>query len=296
MATRKPATYHCAATRWSLDDLVAALEQHRPWGMSRSSIWRMLDEADLTPPRRVYGLHSHDPDFEPKAHAMGSLYLHARRFFAHARLVICTDEKTGMQMLQRKSPTPPMAPGKPEKREHEDIRHGGRALIASLGVATGQVVWHLGQTRTRVDFAAHLAHGVHPLPAMQRSDWVVDNLNTPWSLDVCRLVAQGCGVPFVALSGVPAVLEQKTSLRCKYVCYRHMYGHAPPVRSDPGDRSPVVEPSRTSLSGSPEGPQTLAAPCLINRKIVFAEGVEVFEACWRERGQVCLVHGISLSA
>ena len=43
MATRKPATYHCAATRWSLDDLVAALVQGRTCTMSRSRIWRMLD-------------------------------------------------------------------------------------------------------------------------------------------------------------------------------------------------------------------------------------------------------------
>jgi len=198
MATRKPATYHCAATRWSLDDLVAALAQHRPWVMSRSSIWRMLDEADLKPHRSVSWLNSHDPDFEPKAHAICSLYLNALRFFEHDRVVICTDEKTGMQILQRKYPTQPMAPGKPEKREHESIRHGVRALIASFVVATGQVVWNLGQTRTRADFAAHLAHVVHQLPEMQRYDWVVDNLNTHWSLDVCRLVAQWCGVPFVA--------------------------------------------------------------------------------------------------
>jgi len=163
MATRKPATYHCAATRWSLDDLVAALEQHRPWGMSRSSIWRILEEADLKPHRSVYWLNSHDPDFEPKAHAICALYLNALRFFEHDRLVICTDEKTGMQILQRKYPTQPMAPGKPEKREHEYIRHGVRALIASFVVATGQVVWNLGQTRTSADFAAHLAHVVHQL-------------------------------------------------------------------------------------------------------------------------------------
>jgi transposase len=198
MATRKPATYHCAATRWSLDDLVAALAQRRPWIMSRSSIWRLLDEADLKPHRSVYGLNSHDPDFEPKAHDICSLYLNALRFFEHGRLVICTDEKTGMQIRQRKYPTQPMAPGKPEKREHEYIRHGVRALIASFVVATGQVVWNLGQTRTSADFAAHLANVVHQLPEMQRYDWVVDNLNTHWSLDVCRLVAQWCGGPFVA--------------------------------------------------------------------------------------------------
>jgi hypothetical protein len=51
-------------------------------------------------------------------------------------------------------------------------------LIASFVVATGQVVWNLGQTRTSEDFATHLANVVHQLPAMQRYDWVVDNLNT----------------------------------------------------------------------------------------------------------------------
>jgi transposase len=198
MATRKPATYHCAATRWSLDDLVAALAQRRPWFMSRSSIWRLLDEADLKPHRSVYWLNSHDPDFEAKAHNICSLYLHALSYFEQDRVVICSDEKTGMQILQRKYPTQPMEPGKPEKREHEYIRHGVRALLASFVVATGQVVWNLGQTRTSADFAAHLAHVVHQLPKMQRYDWVVDNLNTHWSLAVCRLVAQWCNVPFVA--------------------------------------------------------------------------------------------------
>ena len=79
MATRKPATYHCPATRWSLDDLVDALPQGRRWTMSRSSIWRLLDEADLKPHRSVYWLNSHDPDFETKAQDICALYVNARR-------------------------------------------------------------------------------------------------------------------------------------------------------------------------------------------------------------------------
>src|SRR5688500_10040474 len=122
MATRKPSHYHCAATRWSLDDLVAALAQGRTGTMSRSSIWRLLDEADLKPHRSVYWLNSHDPDFESKAHDICSLYCNALHFFEQGRLVICSDEKTGMQILQRKYPTQPIEPGKPEKREHKYIR------------------------------------------------------------------------------------------------------------------------------------------------------------------------------
>ena len=198
MATRKPATYHCPATRWSLDDLVAALLQRRTWTMSRSSIWRLLEEADLKPHRSVYWLNSHSPDFEAKAHNICALYMHARRFFEQGRLVICTDEKTGRQILERKYPTQPIEPGKPEKREHEYIRHGTRVLIASFVVPTGQGVWNLGPPRTSADFAAHVANVVKHLPEMNRDDWVVDNLNTHWSLDVCRMVAQGCKGPCVA--------------------------------------------------------------------------------------------------
>jgi hypothetical protein len=197
MATRKPATYHCPATRWSLDDLVAALPQHRLQPMSRSSLWRILEEADLTPHRSGYWLNSHAPDFEAKAHHICQLYLQALRFYQQGRIGICADEKTGMQMLPRRYPTQPVPPGKPEKREHEYIRHGVRAFLASFVVPTGHLVWNLGQTRTSTDWAVHLANVVHQLPAMQRDDWMVDNLHTHWSLEVCRLVAHWCAVPFI---------------------------------------------------------------------------------------------------
>jgi transposase len=111
-------------------------------------------------------------------------------------LVICGDEKTGMQILQRKHPTIPVQPGKPEKREHEYIRHGTRCLSASFVLPTGQVVWDLGVTRTSVDFAAHLAHVAAHSPDHQRFHWILDNLNTPWSLAVCELLARLNGRPF----------------------------------------------------------------------------------------------------
>jgi hypothetical protein len=198
MATRNPATDYCRATRWRLDDLVAALLQRQTWPMSRSRIWRILEAADLNPHRSVYWRNSHAPDFEAQVHAIGSLYLHARRFLAQGPLVICTDEKTGMQILERKYPTQPLAPGKPEKRAHEYIRHGTRALMAAFVVPTGHVLGHLGKSRTSADFAAHLRHGVSQRPKRNCYDWVVDNLNTHWSLDVCRVVAQGGQVPCVA--------------------------------------------------------------------------------------------------
>jgi hypothetical protein len=117
IATSQPADSHCPATRWSLDDMVAALRQRsRPQTMRRSSIWRTLDEADLKPHRSVYWLNSHDPTFEARARDICALYVNALRFYEQGRVVICADEKTGMQILQRKSPTQPAQPGKPEKR------------------------------------------------------------------------------------------------------------------------------------------------------------------------------------
>jgi hypothetical protein len=153
--------------------------------MSRSSIGRLLEEADLTPPRSVSWRNSHAPDCEATAHDLCSFYLNALRCVAQGHSVIGSDEKTGRQIRQRQYPTQPMAPGKPEKREPEDSRHGVRALRASCSVATGHVVWHLAQ-------------GVHQLPEMQRDDGVVDNLQIHWRLDVCRLVAQWCNVPWGA--------------------------------------------------------------------------------------------------
>ena len=107
MATHKPARYHEAATRWSLDALVAALAQRHAWTMSRASIWRILDAVDLKPHRSVYWLNSHDPDFDGKAHDICQLYVQAPVLYQQGELVICTDEKTCMQILQRKHPTIP---------------------------------------------------------------------------------------------------------------------------------------------------------------------------------------------
>ena len=101
-----------------------------------------------------------------------------------------TDEKTGIQALERKHSTFPMAPGRIERREFEYIRHGTLALIANFEVATGQVLSpSLGPTRTEEDFAAHIARTMATDP---QSPWVfiVDQLNIHKSEALVRLVAQ----------------------------------------------------------------------------------------------------------
>jgi hypothetical protein len=197
LATTKTEEHNQPATRWSLDDLAAAIvnEAHHR-AMSRSTIWRTLDAADLKPHQSVYWLNSHDPDFEQKALAICRLYLNAPRLYRQGRLLLCCDEKTGMQILQRKYPTQPVEPGKPEKREFEYIRHGTRTLITSFAVPTGEVVWDLGPTRTSADFAHHIGHVAVHFRDFEQFDWVLDNLNTHWSLEVCEYIAALCDVPF----------------------------------------------------------------------------------------------------
>jgi transposase len=198
LATESTAEHNCPATRWSLDDLAATIvnEAHAE-AMSRSTIWRILDDADLKPHKSVYWLNSHDPDFNDKAHAICKLYLQAPVLYQQGRLVVCCDEKTGMQALERKYPTQAVEVGKPEKREHEYIRHGTLALTASFVVPTGEVLEDIKPTRNSEDFAAHVRHLAEQFLDAQGIDLVLDNLNTHWSLPVCRVVAELCDIPFL---------------------------------------------------------------------------------------------------
>src|SRR4030095_13819970 len=117
------------------------------------------------------------------------LYVKALEAYHQGRLVICCDEKTGMQVLERKAPTKPAQPGRRERREHEYIRHGTQVLINALAVATGQIAWTMGATRKATDFVAHLKQAHKSLPRMKRYDWILDKFKTPTRLGVWRLCA-----------------------------------------------------------------------------------------------------------
>jgi len=197
VASSLPQDQDRSVTRWSLDEIATTLlETLGTDPISRSSIWRILQDVDLKPHKSEYWLNSHDEDFETKAQRICQLYVGALASFEQGRLVICCDEKSGMQVTDRKAPTKPARPGQRERREHEYIRRGTRVLINSLAVATGQIAWTIGATRKATDFVAHLKRAYQNLPRMKRYDWVMDNLNTHWSLDVCRLVTRWCKLPF----------------------------------------------------------------------------------------------------
>src|SRR5262245_23260286 len=132
--------------------------------MARSTIQRIMAEADLKPHRNRYWLHSDDPDFEAKALDICRLYLDAPRLYRHGELILCVDEKTGIQALERLHPTKPLRPGTPELQEFEYFRHGTRCLLATLVVATGQVIGSVTQQRKTWDFVRHIRDVVEQLP------------------------------------------------------------------------------------------------------------------------------------
>jgi transposase len=130
VASELPQDQDRTVTRWTLDEIVATLlDALHTDTLSRSSIWRILQDVDLKPHKREYWLKSPDEDFDAKAPTLCQLYAKAIEAYKQGRLVICCDEKTGRQVLERTTPTKPAQPGRRERREHAYIRHGTRVLI-----------------------------------------------------------------------------------------------------------------------------------------------------------------------
>jgi len=108
--------------------------------------------------------------------------------------LVSTDEKTGIQALERTHESRPMIEAKVELREFEYIRHGTQALIASFEVATGQIIASsVGPTRTEEDFARHIEAVIETAP---EAGWIfiVDQLNTHKSETLVKMVVQHCGL------------------------------------------------------------------------------------------------------
>ena len=165
--------------------------------MSRSTVQRILAEADLKPHKSAYWLNRHDPDFPAKAADLCRLYLDAPALWQAGELVISTDEKTGILIRRRKHPTLPARPGLPRRREHEYERLGSTHLSASFCVPTGQVAYDLTRTHNGDDFCAHLRHAAAEVPRARRYHGVMDNNRTHSTPAVCALVAElsGLAVP-----------------------------------------------------------------------------------------------------
>jgi transposase len=125
-----------------------------------------------------------------------------------------TDEKTGMQALERLHETKPARPGLVERVEFEYVRHGTLSLIANFDVVTGKVVSpSIGPTRTEADFVAHIDRTIETDPD---AGWifVTDQLDTHRAATLVELVARRCGIKDeIGAKGKSGILKSKKTRR-----------------------------------------------------------------------------------
>ncbi len=168
--------------------------------ISPSSVGRFLGEAEIKPHLIKGWLNSPDRDtaeFTEAAQTVCTLYQQALERHRQGEHVLSTDEKSGIQALEREHPTLPADPDgvqPKERREHSYDRHGTLCLIANFEIATGKVVSPtLGPTRTEEDFVAHITQTMSTDP---QGTWtfVVDQLNTHQSAGLVELVANACHI------------------------------------------------------------------------------------------------------
>ena len=156
---------------WTLDLLRQEIEQREIVRISRSHLHTILQRADLKPHRKRMWLHSPDPNFREKVTEVVELYVNP----PPGHTVLCIDEKTGMQAIERKHPDRPPQPGQMARREFEYIRHGTQALLAAFDVRTGHVVQRCGPTRTGDDLEAFMEEIARTVSGPIDVIW--DNLN-----------------------------------------------------------------------------------------------------------------------
>lgn len=210
VACESPEASNRPVSHWTPKELAHEVVQRNiVESISVRSVGRLLEDADLKPHRTRYWMHPNIEDhdaFAQEVQQICQLYLQAPSLYAQGVRVISTDEKTGIQALERTCSSLPMRPGKVECREFEYIRHGTQCLLANFEVATGQVIAStVNDTRTEADFVTHIVHTVAIDPD---STWifVVDQLNTHQSEGL--YVAQECGIETeLGVKGKSGILE-----------------------------------------------------------------------------------------
>lgn len=131
--------------------------------------------------------------FDRKVEELCDLYSRAGELEKAGIHVISTDEKTGIQALEREAMTP-MKFGQVERQDSNYKRHGTQCLIANIEVSSGQVIGStILETRKEEDFAQHIGQTIVRYP---QDEWVIiaDQLNTHKSESLCYLIAELCGI------------------------------------------------------------------------------------------------------
>ena len=156
------------ATHWSLRSMA------RSTGYAPSTIHRIWRAFGLQPHRSKSFKLSSDPFFVEKVRDIVGLYLNP----PERALVLCVDEKSQIQALDRTQPLLPMRPGQVERRSHDYKRHGTLSLFAALDTATGQVIGRCFARHRAREFRAFLNTVEARVPTDLDVHIIMDNLAT----------------------------------------------------------------------------------------------------------------------
>jgi transposase len=129
-------------THWSTRSMARAT------GLSQSAISRIWRAFGLKPHLEQTWKLSADPQFIDKVRDIVGLYLDP----PERALVLCVDEKSQIQALDRTAPILPILPTTPARRSHDDVRHGTASLFAALDVASGKVISQLHRRHRHQEF------------------------------------------------------------------------------------------------------------------------------------------------
>lgn len=157
---------------WTLNSLRDAVVERTGFELSKTEIRRILRAEAIRPHRVRMWVHSPDPDFRPKVRAICDVYLNPDP----DETVLCVDEKTGMQAIERKYPSKPAASGRSGRQEFEYIRHGTRTLFAAFNPHTGHCFAQCSKKRKADDLRLFMERLAQEYPT-GRVTIVWDNLN-----------------------------------------------------------------------------------------------------------------------
>ncbi len=156
------------ATHWSNRSMAKAS------GMSATTIRRIWHAFALQPHRTETFKLSNDPLFVEKVRDIVGLYLDP----PERAMVLCVDEKSQIQALDRTQPLLPMKPGQCERHTHDYVRHGTTTLFAALDVKSGRVIGSLHKRHRAKEFIGFLRTIDSQVPDELDVHLVLDNYNT----------------------------------------------------------------------------------------------------------------------
>jgi transposase len=168
------------ATHWSLRSMARAV------GHAPSTVHRIWQAFGLQPHRVESFKLSTDPLFVEKVRDIVGLYMVP----PERALVLCVDEKSQIQALDRSQPVLPMRPGQPERRSHDYKRHGTLSLFAALDVATGKIIGKCFARHRAREFLKFLREVENNVPLDLDVHLVMDNYSTHKTPAIRRWLAR----------------------------------------------------------------------------------------------------------